>query len=132
MRTDRTLQSIVDKVFPQFAQKEEVKAKPAAPPPRFDDGAPPPAAKKARPGPQAAAPVEEDAPEEISFSLQQASDPLTAAAAAKLEKPYLRTSSRLTVKHLKKYRCDASRTGRLTYTPALYTATPATGTCSRR
>ena len=103
VRTDRTLQSIVDKVFPQFAQKEETKAKPAAPPPRFDDGAPPPAAKKARPGPQAAAPVEEDAPEEISFSLQQASDPLTAAAAAKLEKPYLRTSSRLTVKHLKKY-----------------------------
>ena len=46
----------------------------------------------------------DDADEEISFSLQQASDPLTAAAAAKLEKLlYLRTSSRLTVKHLKKY-----------------------------
>ena len=44
------------------------------------------------------------APEEISFSLEQVPDPVTAAAAVvKLEKPYLRTSSRLTVKHVKKY-----------------------------
>jgi hypothetical protein len=46
----------------------------------------------------------DDAPEEISFSLEQVPDPVTAAAAVvNLEKPHLRTPTQLTVKHLKKY-----------------------------
>ena len=121
VRTDRTLQSIVDKVFPQFVRAPP--PKPEAPPsPGEKDGeeerpakaprgagaataAPPAAAAAAASsssgGGGAAAPME--VPEEISFSLQEIESPNKPASAAKLEKPYLRTKALLTVMHLRKY-----------------------------
>ncbi|KOO31464.1 hypothetical protein Ctob_007904 [Chrysochromulina tobinii] len=77
VRTDRTLQSIVDKIFPQFV-------KPSAP-------APAPAADAEH----------KASPEEISFSLHEIEG--SSRGHGKLDKPYLRTKALLTVAHLKKY-----------------------------
>jgi len=116
VRTDRTLQSIVDKVFPQFAAQASTAAtaaaaaataataaakRPASPP---ASTASPRPGKAARPGVAAggSAAAAEEVQEEISFSLQEEVDE-SAATNVRLEKPYLRTSARLTVAHLKKY-----------------------------
>ena len=98
VRTDRTLQSIVDKVFPQFAQSNE-QAKEASKRPASPTGESRPA-KNAR-----QAPLGVESPEEISFSLQEETLalPLAAEYGTKLEKPFLRTKAQLTVAHLKKY-----------------------------
>ena len=96
VRTDRTLQSIVDKVFPQFAQgngpSKSAEKRPSSP---ARDGR---AAKTPR---QPAA--GEETPDEVSFSLQEDDPPLSSEHGAKLEKPFLRTKAQLTVAHLKKY-----------------------------
>ena len=101
VRTDRTLQSIVDKIFPQFV-------KPIAPAPapalaltaeaehRAASGAG--AAGSGATGSGAAA---EASPEEISFSLHEIEG--SSRGHGKLDKPYLRTKALLTVAHLKKY-----------------------------
>lgn len=96
VRTDRTLQSIVDKVFPQFAQSQE-QAKSA------EKRAASPA-DEARPGKsqRQASAGEEASQDEVSFSLQE-DEPLPPEVATKLEKPFLRTKAQLTVAHLKKY-----------------------------
>ena len=71
--------------------------------------------KAARPGgarahsPAAGAAAAEEAQEEISFSLQEEVDE-RAASNVRLEKPYLRTSARLTVAHLKKYLAKKMKT----------------------
>eukprot|EP00316_Scyphosphaera_apsteinii_P008314 CAMPEP_0119301526 /NCGR_PEP_ID=MMETSP1333-20130426/3302_1 /TAXON_ID=418940 /ORGANISM="Scyphosphaera apsteinii, Strain RCC1455" /LENGTH=455 /DNA_ID=CAMNT_0007303631 /DNA_START=57 /DNA_END=1424 /DNA_ORIENTATION=+ len=147
VRTDRTLQSIVDKVFPQFAQKEAAKrvatpanasrsAKaprqhpppPLAPPPQRQHVEqpeqqhqqqpplpPPPAPQQLQPPPplppQAEAGVHTEAAQEISFSLQESLVGGAVTTIARLEKPYLRTSTRLTVAHLKKYLAKKMRLG---------------------
>jgi len=94
VRTDRTLQSIVDKIFPQFAQREKPLKRPTSPPPR---GASPKQSRHVEPPPP------ESEPQEISFSLQEVGTPMGNIIGGRLEKPYLRTSTRLTVAHLKKY-----------------------------
>jgi len=108
VRTDRTLQSIVDKVFPEFAKKDSAPKRQSSPP--ADDRP----AKAAREGSgswasssaaqgQAAEADAAGQQQEISFSLQEANAQVEAAVGTRLEKPYLRTSVRLTVAHLKKY-----------------------------
>lgn len=94
VRTDRTLQSIVDKVFPQFVQTNE-QAKAATKRPATPEESQP--AKAQRQTPSGVEPHEE-----ISFSLQEDA-PLSAEYGTKLEKPFLRTKAQLTVAHLKKY-----------------------------
>ena len=99
VRTDRTLQSIVDKIFPQFV-------KPSAPAP-----APAPAADAehkvgsgagaAGSGATGSGAAAEASPEEISFSLHEIEG--SSRGHGKLDKPYLRTKALLTVAHLKKY-----------------------------
>ena len=109
VRTDRTLQSIVDKVFPQFAAQTTASAatkRPASPAGPGSGaggggGRPPKASRPSPAAQQSSAPAEEPA-EEISFSLQEV-DVKPSSAGVRLEKPYLRTSARLTVAHLKKY-----------------------------
>jgi len=124
VRTDRTLQSIVDKVFPQFAAQASTAAAAAAAASSAaaKRSASPPASsisprpgKAARPGgaraasPAAGAAAAEEVQEEISFSLQEEVDE-SAATNVRLEKPYLRTSARLTVAHLKKYLAKKMKT----------------------
>ena len=104
VRTDRTLQSIVDKVFPQFAAQTTAAAKRPASPAMAAGGGGGRAPKASRPSPAVVQqpPPEEVAAEEISFSLQEVGVK-PSSAGVRLEKPYLRTSARLTVAHLKKY-----------------------------
>ena len=101
VRTDRTLQSIVDKVFPQFAQGsgpaksvEKRASSPARGEGRTAKSArPPPAGEETQGVPQ----------DEVSFSLQEEEPGLSPEHGTKLEKPFLRTKAQLTVAHLKKY-----------------------------
>mmetsp|Transcript_46131 Transcript_46131/g.92039 ORF Transcript_46131/g.92039 Transcript_46131/m.92039 type:complete len:272 (-) Transcript_46131:842-1657(-) len=117
VRTDRTLQSIVDKVFPQFVRapptrSEHPKEESAAEQPG-EDGRPTKvartsnntvaAAAAAAAAVTAAAPSRVEVPEEISFSLQEIESERKPAGAGRLEKPYLRTKALLTVMHLRKY-----------------------------
>ena len=120
VRTDRTLQSIVEKVFPQFSRQPGSAAR-ASGPPEEEEAEPPdaPAADAAEPprkrgraagsgaGPSdaggesgAGARSERVIGEEISFSLHELEG--SATATTPLEKPYLRTKSALTVGHLRK------------------------------
>ena len=96
VRTDRTLQSIVDKVFPQFAQAVEqsksTEKRSATP---QDEDRPAKAQKTAAAG--------EETQDEVSFSLQEDDPPLSSEHGTKLEKPFLRTKAQLTVAHLRKY-----------------------------
>ncbi|KAL1499015.1 hypothetical protein AB1Y20_013532 [Prymnesium parvum] len=95
VRTDRTLQSIVDKVFPEFSQAEEKAKRPDKRP-----ASPPAEGRPEKSQRQAAPPPDESADDAVSFSLQE-EEP--SEHGAKLDKPFLRTKSMFTVGHLKKY-----------------------------
>lgn len=96
VRTDRTLQSIVDKVFPQFAQGGEPARRAEKRP-----SSPPSEGRAAKPPRQTQ--VSEEAQDEVSFSLQDDDPRISTKHGLKLEKPYLRTRAQLTVAHLRKY-----------------------------
>ncbi|KAL3900732.1 MAG: hypothetical protein SGPRY_012404, partial [Prymnesium sp.] len=104
VRTDRTLQSIVDKVFPQFARTAEQAKRPEkrslSP---VDDGKQSKAAKGAGELGVGGEGEREEVVDEVSFSLCEAEPRLSTQHGTKLEKPFLRTKSHLTVAQLKKY-----------------------------